>query len=200
MFDAGQVGVLENEVFHILVLSRKQRGQVQLFLLPEIVEHRFAGGGGRVKGPFQWLGGAVVILHVVGEGHHLRQVDEAAEFRIFEPGVDPVSFREDSVPVVGLFDLDEDQRHSIDQQRDVRTEDIIPVLAGQLGDDVQRVIREVFEIEELQAGDSREPLVKRFTQILIVQEQHGLLKGPVDFIRSGGRVYPLKGRPEQGKK
>ena len=54
--------------------------------------------------------GVVVIRHVVGEHHELRDVDEAAELGVLEPSGDATALGEDTVAIVGFLHLDEDQR------------------------------------------------------------------------------------------
>jgi hypothetical protein len=75
----------------------------------EVVEQRDIVGRAGVKGSLDGFGVGVVVLHVVGEDHELGQVDEAPELRVAASGADAGALRQDAVPVVGLFDLDENQ-------------------------------------------------------------------------------------------
>ncbi|MCY1359213.1 hypothetical protein D9M69_457700 [compost metagenome] len=58
---------------------------------------------------------AVVVLHVVGENHELGDVGKAPEFGILKALVDAVALGQYAFPVVGLFHLNKDQRHTVDQ-------------------------------------------------------------------------------------
>ena len=65
--------------------------------------------------------------------------------------VDAVAFRQDAFAVIGFFDLDEHQRHAVDEQGDVRPEFFVAVLAGQFGDDMKAVVVEVRKVDQLDA-------------------------------------------------
>ena len=61
---------------------------------------------------------------------------------------DAVALGQHAFAVVGFLDLDEDQRHAVDEQGDVRPELVVAVLAGQLGDDMEAVVVEVLEVDQ----------------------------------------------------
>lgn len=72
----------------------------------------------------------VVVLLVVGEGHHLRDIHEPAIHRVLEAAEHAVPLRLDAVLVVLALDLHEAQRHSVYEEGDVWSEAVFAVLAG----------------------------------------------------------------------
>ena len=69
----------------------------------------------------------VIVLHVVGEHHNLRYIRKASKGLLLKSAVDSLVLRNDSVPVIGLFDLNKSQGQAIDQERDIRPKFIISV-------------------------------------------------------------------------
>jgi hypothetical protein len=78
-------------------------------------------------------------------------VDEAPEFWVAASRDDAVALGQHTFTVVGLFDLDEDQRHAVDQEGDIRTELVVAVFAGQLRNNVEAVVVEVFKVDQTDA-------------------------------------------------
>ena len=198
MLDGGVVRVREDEVFDVRVLWPQQLGEIQLFLLAEVIEHRLAVGCGGIERAHERLGGAVVILHVVREHHELGDVDEAPELGVLEPLDDAVALIKDAVAVVGLFDLDEDERETIDGQGDVRAELLVVFLAGELGDDVVGVPVQVLEVDDLQPGGGGDLLVELLAEVFIVQGEVELTEGVVDFYRRGRGIDGGDALAEEG--
>lgn len=92
---------------------------------------------------------AVVILHIVGENHKLRDVGKALEPGVLEPLVDAIALSQDAFTVIRLLHFNKDQRHAVDQQGDVWPKFFIAILAGQFGDNMEAVVVEVFEVDQL---------------------------------------------------
>ena len=65
MLNAGEVVVSENKVFGLLILGLKQLVKVQRLFLTKVIEDRLTVGWCSIKRTFEWLGGSVVVFHVV---------------------------------------------------------------------------------------------------------------------------------------
>ena len=148
MLDNVEVVVAQHIVFEGVIFICQKLGEVQRFLFAEIVENGGVIGGAGIERTLNRLRRAIFILHVVGENHQLRDVDEAPEARVAAARDDAMALGQHAFPVVGFFDLDERQRHAVDEQGDVGPELIVTVLAGQLCDDMETVVVEVLEIDQ----------------------------------------------------
>ena len=115
VLDADEIGVREDPVFDFFILGSKERGEIAGFLLAEVDENRLAMGGRGVEGTFERFGRVVVVFHVVREHHELGEINEAAEFRVVEPGVGAAPLGEHAVAVVGLFNFDKTEREAVDE-------------------------------------------------------------------------------------
>lgn len=145
-------------------------------------------GGGGVEGTFEGFRRVFGVFHVVGKHHELGDVDELAELRVFEAAVDAVPLGEDAVAIVGFLHLHEEERHAIDQERDVRTELIIAVSVGEFGDDVESVVVKIFEVDEADPIGAEESLVEGLAEVFVVEEEGDFLKRAMDFVVGRGRV------------
>ena len=74
-----------------------------------------------------------VVLHVVGENHKLRNIDESAELLVGETlFIHAGTFRNHSSVIIGLLDLDKDERKTVYKKCNVRSELVLVSLAGEL--------------------------------------------------------------------
>ena len=99
----------------------------------------------------------VIVFHVVREQHELGEIDEAAELGIAEAAVDAAPLGKDTVTIIRLFDLDEDEGHSVDEDRDVRSEFLVAVSTGEFRDNVEGVPVEILEIDQFDPRLIRSP-------------------------------------------
>ena len=148
VLDNVEVVVAQHIVFEGVIFICQKLGEVQRFLFAEIVENGGVIGGAGIERTLNRLRRAILILHVVGEHHQLRDVDEAPKARVAAARDDAVALGQHAFPVVGFLDLDKRQRHAVDEQDDVGPELIVTVLAGQLCDDMETVVVEVLEIDQ----------------------------------------------------
>ena len=139
-------------------------------LFAEIVKHGLAVSRRGIKRTLCRLGGAVVVFHVVGKNHELGDVDKTAEFGIFRTFAHALPLFANAAFVVGLFDLDKDQRHAVYQQGNVGAEFFIAVDAGQFGYNMEAVVIEILEVDQfLATGLIGEAFVKFLPQVFVVQ-------------------------------
>ena len=151
MLDDVEVVVAQHLIFEGVIFSGQKLAVVQRFFFTEIVEDGRVIGWTGVKRTFDRLRRAILVLHVVGEDHQLRDVDEAAKFWVAASRDDAVALGQHTFTVVGLLDLDEGQRHAVDQKGDIRTELVVAVFASQLSDDMEAVVVEVFKVDQSDA-------------------------------------------------
>ena len=104
-----------------------------------------------IKRPLDRLRITVSIRHVIREDHKLSQINEASKLRIAKALINTITLINDAISIIRFFNLNKDQRHTIDQQDDIRTEFFIPVFISQLGDDMKAVVIEVFKIDQFDA-------------------------------------------------
>ena len=109
---------------------------------------------------------------VVAEDHQLREVQEAAELRVREADVvHAVVLLEHAAVVVGHLHLNENQRQSVDEQRDVRAEAVAAVLAGHLRDALPDVVLGRVVVDDL-IGLIREYLLVELAPQVLIVEHH----------------------------
>ena len=82
-------------------------------LFAEIVKYGLTVSSRGVKRALRRLGCAVIVFHVVGKNHELGDVDKTAEFGIFRTFAHALPLFADSAFVVGFFDFDKYQRHTV---------------------------------------------------------------------------------------
>ena len=137
---------------------------------PETVEEQLFIAAGCIECSLDWLYIGIVILHIVGENHQLRDVYKSAEHLSGEPGIDSVMFCDNAILIVRLFHLYKGQRHTIDQQNDVRPEFVITISVSKFCYNMKVVSAVVFKINQAIAIDSIEQdIVKSTAQIVIGQ-------------------------------
>jgi hypothetical protein len=91
---------------------------------------------------------AIFILHVVGEHHQLRGVDEAPEARVATARDDAVALGQHAFAVVGfLTSINASGMPLMSKVMSGRNSSS-PFLQGQLGDDVEAVVVKLLEIDQ----------------------------------------------------
>ena len=122
--------------------------------LPKPVEKQFAIAAGSVKGSLDWFWIRIIILHVVGENHQLRDVYKTTEHFFRKASVDTGMFRNDPIPVVGLFDFNESQRKAVNEQCNVGPKLILPIPIGQFGDNMVCIFAFILQVNDAQTIDA----------------------------------------------
>ena len=143
-----QVVVGEDEPLDRLVARLHERRHVRIVLFAEMVVGELPIRAARVIGALKLMPVRVVVPLVVGEGHDLRDVHEATVGPVRETRRHAVAFRLDAIPVVRTLRLHEGQRHAVDEKDDVGPEAVLPVGIGQLGHDMEAVIRWRVEVNQ----------------------------------------------------
>ena len=123
----------------------------------EYIEEDLIAGGGGVEGPLNRNNPFVVVLLIVGEDHQLRDVDEATEPLVLHPGLNAVLFGKDTLGIVGLLNLNESKRETVNKTRNVGAEVVAAflILTGEFCGDVPLVVVRVGKINQLDATDGR---------------------------------------------
>ena len=168
MLDDVEVVVAQHFVFECIVFMGKKLAEIKLFLFAEIVEYRRIIGRAGVKRALYGLRRAILIFHVVGEDHQLRDVDKTPEFWIAAARDDAVALSQHAFAVIGLFDLDKRQRHAIDEQGDVWAELFIAIFARQFGDHMEAVVLKIFKINQPNARALAQPVVKSLAKVFVI--------------------------------
>ena len=137
-------------------------------LLAKAIEKQFFITAGRIESSLNRFDIRIIVLHVVGEYHQLRDVNKTTKNLSGEAGIDAVMFGYDAILVVGLFDLHKGQGHTIDQQNDIRPKFIIPIPVCQFCYNMVSVAGTVFKINQTDTVDSVEQdIVKRLAKIFV---------------------------------
>ena len=132
----------------------------------------------------------MIILHIIREDKQLGDVDEFAELFIPEAGVDAISFRKNTFLIVGLLHFDESQRHSVDQQCNIRTEFILAVFVSQFCNNMERIVAEVFIVNQSYARSSIKHIGKSLAQVFIVKRKRNVLEGLLNIGWFNTRIDP----------
>ena len=188
MLDNVEVVVAQHGVFECVVFRRQELDLVQRFFFAKIVEHRRVVRRAGVERTLDRLRRAVFVLHVVGEHHQLRDVDEAPKFGITAARDDAMALGQHAFTVVGFLHLDKGQRHAVDEQGDVGPKLVVTVFAGQFRNDVEAVVVEIFEVDQAGAGAFGEPVVKRFTKVLVIEQEFDVRQQAGNVIRTQFRI------------
>ena len=154
---------------------------IQGIFLPETVERGFCLRSCAIERALNGHNPThCVILHVVGEDHQLRDVDEATKLFVGEAlMIHAIRFRNHAAHVVRLLHFDEDKGKAIDKQRDVRSEFVLIALAGEFRSAVIGVVLWMVIIHQFDRRDSLQPLIEALANIVIIQflpnrAEHGI--------------------------
>src|SRR5690606_16525370 len=92
---ANHLQVVVPQYFKLVIFGQwsEQRGKVQNVFFTEVIEDRLVIRAAGVERALKRLRVAVVILHIVGENHELRDVGKALELGVLEAFVDTVTLR-----------------------------------------------------------------------------------------------------------
>ena len=143
-------------LFGDFIAAVANHSHMQLWIcFAEYIEKDSVTGCGGIKGTLYGDYFFVVIFLVVGEYHQLGDIDEFAETLILHPGLDAVFLRHDSLCVIGLFDLDESKRKTIEEASDVGAKVVAGflVFASEFSGDMPLVVSRVLKINELDSAD-----------------------------------------------
>ena len=133
--------------------------------------------GRRIKGTCLYILCIVIffILHIIGKGDKLNQIEEFPVIRIFQsPVYHPIEFFLNAAVIIGLFYFQKGKRHSIDQNIDIRSKRSFLCsfhdAVGQFVYDCKIILCNILKINQLHSVLRRnQPVVKLFSQIIVFQ-------------------------------
>ena len=91
--------------------------------------------------------------------------------------------RNDTIPVIWLFDFNKSERQSVNQQCDVGPKLILAVSIGQFSDSMVCISAVILQVDNVQAVDAvQKNFIKCPAQIVVGQLDRKLLQEPVNFL------------------
>ena len=154
-----------------IVFQKRRYILIGFLLLAETVERHVLASASAIKSALdRHYSAACVVLHVVGEDHQLRDIDEAAESFVGEAVlVHALALGKHTTGVIRFLHLNKDQRKTVDKECYIRSELVLAVAAGELRREMVQVLLGMVEIYEFIRRHGNETMIERFAQIVIVE-------------------------------
>ena len=197
MLNDVEVGVLQDSVFDIVIFGCEQICKVQLLFFTKVIEYGVVIWRAGVKGTFDWLRRAIVVLHVVWKNHQLSDVDKTSEPEIPETFNNAVALSQNTFRVVRFFDLNKYQRHAVYKQDDIWSKFIIAVFVSQFGDYIEAVVGKVGKVDKPWAWALGEFIVKGFAKVLVIKRKLDVIQQTFDVIAFNTGVNAGNGLSEK---
>ena len=131
-----------------IVFQKRRYILIGFLLLAETVERHVLASACAIESALdRHYSAACVVLHVVGEDHQLRDIDEAAESLVGESVlVHALALGKHTTGVIRFLHFNKAKWQAVHKQCDVGSELVFSVLASELRGEMVNVVCRVFEI------------------------------------------------------